>query len=41
MQDTSYGIKITVPLAYGAAVQRTTDALKDQGFGVLTTIDVQ
>ncbi len=41
MQDTSYGIKITVPLPYSAAVQRTTDALRDQGFGVLTTIDVQ
>ena len=41
MQDTSYGIKITVPLPYSAAVQRTTDALRVQGFGVLTTIDVQ
>lgn len=41
MQDTAYGIKITVPLPYSAAVKRTTEALKDQGFGVLTTIDVQ
>ena len=41
MQDTSYGIKVTVPLPYSVAVRRTTDALKDQGFGVLTTIDVQ
>jgi uncharacterized protein (DUF302 family) len=41
MQDTPYGIRVTVPLPYSAAVRRTTDALKDQGFGVLTTIDVQ
>ena len=41
MQDTSYGIKVTVPLPYSAAVRRTTEALKEQGFGVLTTIDVK
>jgi uncharacterized protein (DUF302 family) len=41
MQDTAYGIKTTVPLPYSAAVRRTTDALKEQGFGVLTTIDVR
>ena len=41
MQETSYGIKVTVPLSYNAAVRRTTEALKDQGFGVLTTIDVR
>lgn len=41
MQDTAYGIKITVALPYEEAVSRTTDALKAEGFGVLTTIDVQ
>jgi uncharacterized protein (DUF302 family) len=41
MQDTSFGIKVTVPLPYSAAVRRTTEALKQQGFGVLTTIDVK
>jgi uncharacterized protein (DUF302 family) len=41
MQDTAYGIKVTVPIPYDAAVRRTTEALKEQGFGVLTTIDVQ
>ena len=41
MEETRYGLKITVPVAYEAAVQRTTDALKVEGFGVLTTIDVQ
>ena len=41
MQDTAYGIKIAVALPYEEAVSRTTDALKAEGFGVLTTIDVQ
>jgi uncharacterized protein (DUF302 family) len=41
MQDTAYGIKIAVALPYEEAVLRTTDALKAEGFGVLTTIDVQ
>jgi uncharacterized protein (DUF302 family) len=41
MQDTRYGIRVTVPLPYRDAVRRTTDALKEQGFGVLTTIDVR
>ena len=41
MQDTAYGIKIAVALPYEEAVSRTTEALKSEGFGVLTTIDVQ
>ena len=41
MQETPYGIRVTVPLSYSTAVSRTTEALKEQGFGVLTTIDVQ
>ena len=41
MQETAYGIKIAVALPYEEAVSRTTDALKAEGFGVLTTIDVQ
>lgn len=41
MKETRYGLQVTVPVAYDAAVQRTTDALKGEGFGVLTTIDVQ
>ncbi len=39
--ETSYGLKIEVPLAYERAVDRVTAALKEQGFGVLTTIDVK
>ena len=41
MEKTAYGLKVTVPLAYEAAVERATEALKAQGFGVLTTIDVK
>jgi len=39
--ETSYGLKVEVPLPYEDAVERATAALKDQGFGVLTTIDVK
>lgn len=41
MQQTAYGLKIEVPLEYEQAVARATEALKVEGFGVLTTIDVQ
>jgi uncharacterized protein (DUF302 family) len=41
MQTTPYGLKVTLDLPYGVAVERATQALKTQGFGVLTTIDVQ
>ncbi len=37
----TYGISKTVPLAYDQAVARVTEELKKEGFGVLTTIDVQ
>ena len=41
MEDTRYGIRVIVGLSYPNAVKRTTEALKEQGFGVLTTIDVR
>jgi uncharacterized protein (DUF302 family) len=41
MEDTRYGIRVTVKLPYADAIKRTTEALKEQGFGVLTTIDVR
>ena len=41
MEETNYGLKVAVNVSYDVAVARTTDALKAQGFGVLTTIDVQ
>jgi uncharacterized protein (DUF302 family) len=37
----SYGLTKDVDLPYQQAVDRVTDALKAEGFGVLTTIDVQ
>lgn len=41
MNQTSYGLSVTLPLPFDAAVTAATDALKVEGFGVLTTIDVQ
>ena len=38
---TDIGICATLNLSYEQAIQRTTDALKVEGFGVLTQIDVQ
>lgn len=37
----TYGYTLTTPLDYTAAVEAVTAALKEEGFGVLTTIDVQ
>lgn len=41
MQATAYGLRVAVDRPYNEAVTRATNALKEQGFGVLTTIDVQ
>jgi len=41
MEQTRYGLRVVVPLPYEQALTRTTEALKAEGFGVLTTIDVQ
>lgn len=41
MKDTKYGIRVELPVAYEEAVERATAALKAEGFGVLTTIDVR
>ena len=41
MEETRYGLRVEVPLDFEQAVARATEALKAQGFGVLTTIDVK
>ena len=40
-QRTRYGIGATVELPYDRAVERTREALAQEGFGVLTEIDVK
>lgn len=39
--DNAYGHKIHLDTPYEAAIEQVTAALKAQGFGVLTTIDVK
>jgi uncharacterized protein (DUF302 family) len=41
MEETRYGLRVSIPIPYEQAVSQATDALKSQGFGVLTTIDVK
>lgn len=36
-----YGLERVVPLSYEEALRRTKEALQEQGFGVLTEIDVR
>lgn len=41
MEPTPYGLSVTLPVPFDTAVTATTAALQAEGFGVLTTIDVQ
>lgn len=41
MEQHSYGFTFKTSLNYDAAIGAVTEALKTEGFGVLTTIDVQ
>lgn len=41
MEETRYGLKVSLSVPYDDAVELATSALKTQGFGVLTTIDVK
>lgn len=41
MEHTPYGIQVSLHIPYDEALRLTTEALASQGFGVLTTIDVQ
>lgn len=41
MEQTRYGLRVALDIPFDEALRRATEALKEQGFGVLTTIDVQ
>ncbi|GBC96437.1 hypothetical protein HRbin16_02241 [bacterium HR16] len=41
IEQTPAGIRVKVSLPYAEAVEKTIAALKTEGFGVLTTIDVK
>jgi len=41
IRETRYGLGVDVAQDYDTVVARTVDALKAEGFGVLTTIDVR
>ena len=41
VQTTRYGLRVEVAMDYEKAVKAATAALKIEGFGVLTTIDVK
>jgi uncharacterized protein (DUF302 family) len=41
MEETRYGLRVDVDLPYETALERAAAALQQEGFGVLTTIDVR
>lgn len=41
MNETRYGLRVDLPVPYDTAMAQATAALQLEGFGVLTTIDVQ
>jgi len=41
MNNSAYGLSVTLPVSFDTAVADTTAALHAEGFGVLTSIDVR
>jgi uncharacterized protein (DUF302 family) len=41
MEQSRYGLRVTLPVGYNEARERTVAALQQEGFGVLTSIDVK
>jgi uncharacterized protein (DUF302 family) len=41
MEKTRYGFRKTLKTSYEEAIEKVTSALKEEGFGILTQIDVK
>jgi len=41
MKESNYGFSKVVDLSYEAAIEKVTGELKEEGFGILTEIDVK
>jgi uncharacterized protein (DUF302 family) len=41
VEETRYGMRVELPISYEEAIDKATAALKTEGFGVLTAIDVK
>jgi uncharacterized protein (DUF302 family) len=41
MEKSKYGFKKTLKMSYEKAIEKVTSALKEEGFGILTQIDVK
>lgn len=41
MEDTRYGMRVDLSVPFEQALEQITASLQQEGFGVLTTIDVQ
>lgn len=41
MKESNYGFSKVVDLSYEAAIEKVTEELKGEGFGILTEIDVK
>ncbi len=41
MQHTKYAYRIELPVSFDAALESTTEALSNEGFGILSEIDVK
>jgi uncharacterized protein (DUF302 family) len=41
MDETRYGLRVKTSLPFDEALAKTTAALKDEGFGVITSIDMK
>ena len=41
IESTNYGLRRTIPAPYPTALEKTRAALQQEGFGVLTEIDVR